>query len=427
MLNKNYEILCKLNLTQSNITVNDVIKAVSHQLKNVATKIISQTINDIQDAILDKFLGTRWNEFDNKIVPWICPHCNERSSFVRRGHRSRKLKTSEGIIEFNLYQVTCKSCKKTFSPFPQLLGLKARARISTEFEEKIVELALNNSYSKTSEYINSFTKSTISHTASRDITLRVSDNINLNQESTEFDTILIDGTKVKSGLKERGSEIHLAISPVKKTVKNGRAYTEKRLVAFSIGDTDKGLKSQLSKYSCDNVIIDGDNSYLNLVKDVFQDATYRRCKWHIPRQISHLLYMNKVPVREREPFILGLVNILNTNDYYKALSGYFNYIQMFEKLKFYDIVTFLKNAMSGLFINEEDWTNKNKHTSNSLIEREMREINRRTDVGCRWTDKGVYKIIKLLEIKKYSKDNYDQYFKQNRRPIIDLLQVSLCS
>ena len=427
MLNKNYEILCKLNLTQNNITVNDVIKAVSHQLKNVTTKIISQTINDIQDAILDKFLGTRWNEFDNKIVPWICPHCNEHSSFVRRGHRSRKLKTSEGIIEFNLYQVTCKSCKKTFSPFPQLLGLKARARISTEFEEKIVELALNNSYSKTSEYINSFTKSTISHTASRDITLRVSDNINLNQESTEFDTILIDGTKVKSGLKERGSEIHLAISPVKKTVKNGRAYTEKRLVAFSIGDTDKGLKSQLSKYSCDNVIIDGDNSYLNLVKDVFQDATYRRCKWHIPRQISHLLYMNKVPVREREPFILGLVNILNTNDYYKALSGYFNYIQMFEKLKFYDIVTFLKNAMSGLFINEEDWTNKNKHTSNSLIEREMREINRRTDVGCRWTDKGVYKIIKLLEIKRYSKDNYDQYFKQNRRPIIDLLQVSLCS
>ena len=427
MLNKNYEILCKLNLTQNNITVNDVIKAVSHQLKNVTTKIISQTINDIQDAILDKFLGTRWNEFDNKIVPWICPHCNERSSFVRRGHRSRKLKTSEGIIEFNLYQVTCKSCKKTFSPFPQLLGLKARARISTEFEEKIVELALNNSYSKTSEYINSFTKSTISHTASRDITLRVSDNINLNQESTEFDTILIDGTKVKSGLKERGSEIHLAISPIKKTVKNGRTYTEKRLVAFSIGDTDKGLKSQLSKYSCDNVIIDGDNSYLNLVKDVFEDATYRRCKWHIPRQILHLLYMNKVPVREREPFILGLVNILNTNDYYKALSGYFNYIQMFEELKFYDIVTFLKNAMSGLFINEEDWINKNKHTSNSLIEREMREINRRTDVGCRWTDKGVYKIIKLLEIKRHAKDNYDQYFKQNRRPIIDLLQVSLCS
>ena len=427
MLNKNYEILCKLNLTQNNITVNDVIRAVSYQLKNVATKIIGETINDIQNSILDKFLGARWNEFDNKIVPWICPHCDERSSFVRRGHRPRKLKTSEGIIEFNLYQVICKSCKKTFSPFPQLLGLKARARISTEFEEKIVELALNNSYSKTSEYINSFTNSTISHTASREITLRVSDNITLEQESTEFDTILIDGTKVKSGLKERGSEIHLAISPIKTIMKNSRIYTKKRLVAFSMGDTDKGLKSQLSNISCDNVIVDGDRSYTNLVKDVFEDATYRRCKWHIPRQLSHLLYMNKVPVREREPFILGLVNILNTKDYYKALSGYFDYIQMFERLKFDDIAMFLKNAMSGLFINEDDWRNEDKHSSNSLIEREMREINRRTDVGCRWSDEGVFKIIKLLEIKRHAKDNYDQYFKQNRRPIINLLQVSLCS
>ena len=99
----------------------------------------------------------------------------------------------------------------------------------------------------------------------------------------------------------------------------------KKLVTFSISDMNKRLKSQLSKYSYDNLIIDGDNSYLNLVKD----ATYRRCKWHIHRQISHLLYMNKVPARERETFILVLFNILNTNEYYKALSGYFNYIQIF--------------------------------------------------------------------------------------------------
>ena len=47
MLNKNYEILCKLNLTQNNITVNDVIRAVSHQLKNVATKISALTTSSI--------------------------------------------------------------------------------------------------------------------------------------------------------------------------------------------------------------------------------------------------------------------------------------------------------------------------------------------------------------------------------------------
>lgn len=37
------------------------------------------------------------------------------------------------------------------------------------------------------------------------------------------------------------------------------------------------------------------------------------------------------------------------------------------------------------------------------IEREMREINIRTDIGWRWTDEGVFNIIKLLEIKNILK------------------------
>lgn len=427
MLNKNYEILCKLNLTQNNITVNDVIRAVNYELKNVAVQIIGRTIDDIQDGILDRFLGIRWNELDNKIVPWICPHCHERSSFVRRGSRPRKLKTSEGIIEFSLYQVTCKSCRKTFSPFPQLLGLKPRTRISTEFEEKIVKLALGNSYDKTSKYIEEFTATTISHTASRNITLRVSDNISINHDISEFDSILIDGTKVKSGNKERGSEIHLALAPVKSIDKYGRKYNEKKILAFSIGKVDKKFKSQLSKYSCDNVIVDGDSSYSNLIKDLFSEATHRRCIWHIPRQVSHLLYMYKVPVKDREVFLSALIGILKNKDFYKAINEYFDFIQMFERLKFYDIVGFLKNAMSGIFHDKEDWNNNKKHSSNSLIEREMREINRRTDIGCRWSDEGVYKIVKLLEVNRHAAHNLDQYFKQNRRPIINLLQVSLCS
>lgn len=427
MLNKNYKILCKLNLTQKNITVNDVIRAVNQELNNVAVELIGRTINDIQDSILDRFLGRRWNEVDNKIVPWICPHCNERSSFVRRGSRPRKLKTSEGIIEFKLYQVTCKSCKKTFSPFPQMLGLKPRTRISTEFEEKIVKLALENSYDKTSKYIEEFTESTISHTASRNIVLKVSDNISINHEMSNFNSILIDGTKVKSGSKERGTEVHLALAPIKKVDKNGRKYNEKRLLAFSIGNPLTKFKKELSKYSCDNVIVDGDSSYSNLIKDLFSHATHRRCIWHIPRQLSYLLYMNNVPVKDRENFLYALIGIFKIEDFYRAINEYFNFIQTFERLEFYDIVNFLKNAMTGIFHSKEDWNNVKKHSSNSLIEREMREINRRTDIGCRWSNAGVYKIIKLLEINRHATHNFNQYFKQNRKPIVNLVQASLYS
>lgn len=137
--------------------------------------------------------------------------------------------------------------------------------------------------------------------------------------------------------------------------------------------------------------------------------------------------MHKAPVKDIKVFLYALIGILKNKDFYKAISEYFDFIKIFEQLQFHDIVYFLKKAISRISHNNEDWNNNKRHSSNSLIEREMREINRRTDVGCRWSDEGVYKIIKLLEIKRHASHNLDQYFKQNRRPIINLLQVSLCS
>ena len=55
----------------------------------------------------------------------------------------------------------------------------------------------------------------------------------------------------------------------------------------------------------------------------------------------------------------------------------------------------------------------------------MREINIRMNVGCRWVDKYPIKLLKLIEVFKYASHNLDIYFKQNRRPIINLLQVSI--
>ncbi|WP_250674983.1 hypothetical protein LZ906_016760 (plasmid) [Paraclostridium ghonii] len=110
-----------------------------------------------------------------------------------------------------------------------------KLRISTEFEEKIVK------------YIEDFTETTISYTGSRNIVLRVSYSISIYNKIKKFDSILIDGTKVKCGSKEM-------------------MYNEKALLAFSIGQSHKKFKRQLSKYSCDNVIVNGALGYSNLIK-----------------------------------------------------------------------------------------------------------------------------------------------------------------
>ena len=69
MLNKNINILVKLNLTQESASVNEIINQVTCSLKSMTTGIIANMIESIQTNILDCYLGTRWNEFENKMVP----------------------------------------------------------------------------------------------------------------------------------------------------------------------------------------------------------------------------------------------------------------------------------------------------------------------------------------------------------------------
>lgn len=427
MLKKNYNILLSLNLSHKNITVNDVINEVNNTLKNTATQLVGTVINDIQEEILTHYLGAKWNELTNKNVPWCCPHCLENSHFVRRGRRERKLKTSSGTINFYLYQTTCLDCKKTFSPFPQLLGLKPRIRISTEFEEKLIKLAFNNSYNKICDYSLLLNGVSLSATTARNIVNRTAEKMHIQLLSTQYETILLDGTKVKSRGKERGTDLHLALSPIKKTIKNGREYTEKQLIGLSVSNSTDSIRRQLSSIQCKNIIVDGDSQYKNIAQDTLRGATYKRCLWHIPRNLSHLLYFEHIPVNERKPIIKELVKILKVEDFNEAQSKYLEFMFWFKKVNMMPIYKYLKEAFKGVFINKNTWNKKDEHKTNSLIEREMREINRRADNGCSWTELGIQNLMKLTLIHKYSKNNWDVYFKQNKRPAMEILQATLCT
>ena len=47
----------------------------------------------------------------------------------------------------------------------------------------------------------------------------------------------------------------------------------------------------------------------------------------------------------------------------------------------------------------------------SVIEREMREINRRTDVGARWSVRGVDNLLRLRHSKRINPDDFDRVWR----------------
>ena len=63
--------------------------------------------------------------------------------------------------------------------------------------------------------------------------------------------------------------------------------------------------------------------------------------------------------------------------------------------------TYLRNARDELFtvtkLREQGTAPELVMVATSAVEREFREINRRTEVGARWTDEGVERVIRLLE------------------------------
>jgi len=76
-------------------------------------------------------------------------NCGAGGTLLRRGNRTRKLKTSSGILVFSLRQFTCGDCRRTWSPFMESLGLRPRQRVSEELERQLVEAVTEYSYAKT--------------------------------------------------------------------------------------------------------------------------------------------------------------------------------------------------------------------------------------------------------------------------------------
>lgn len=426
MLNKNIDILVKLNLSHESASVNEIIESVSKSLKSTTTEIISIIIDSIQKNILDTYLGIRWNEHGNKIVPWQCPHCCERSEFVRRGKRARKIRSSTGCIEFFLYRVTCKACNSTFCPFSQMLGIEPRMRITKEFDEKILKLASNVSYEKTSSYINILIDEKVSATTVRSKINTIAKKIDITPLTNKYDTVLLDGTKVNASEAPRGVDIHLALAPTERINKYGRIYNCKQLIGLSVAANTRSIKKQLKIVNCSNVLSDGDYQYKKLIEDVYPTANHKRCLWHIPHTLIHLLYFEKMPTEERK--ILGnyATHILKEKDFMKAQHLYINFMYWFKSMKMNNIYNYLYNAYNNIFVNSDDWANSDNIGVTSLVEREMREINRRTDIGCRWSKTGVYNILKIILVQKYSSHNWEKYFPIIRRNNVKI-EATICA
>ena len=313
----------------------------------------------------------------------ICPDC-AGAIIIRKGWRKRHLKTSRGSFKLVVLQASCKSCGRTFRPLNDLIGLPFSRRFLDEFVEKGIRVAVDLSFAKASRIIKSLTRCQISAAAIRQKLHARAAGLKLDNNVCGK-TVLVDSTKVKSGKKMRGSPVHVAITAHKGPQRAGRPSIKKRLLHLHVGGSGK-LRKRLKRIGAENLVHDGFENLAGCATNV------QRCSWHLVHQLKYYLRQDGVGYRLRPFYQNSLKTILwDPENGPEKLKTFIKELQN-NGLK--QSATHLNNAVHEAFtwINDSGFTYK----TTSPLEREMRELNRRADVGVRWSDKGVESVLKLL-------------------------------
>jgi len=374
-------------VTEKTIHVNTLSETIHNNRFAILNTILYDTVLSHQESKLHGDLGPRYGR-KSVIASFDCPICSGRH-FIRKGKRIRVYKSTLGRSRIPILQVQCVSCGRRFCAYKDDIGLLFTERISQALKQRQLKLTCHLSYKKAREFIQSCLGISPSPMTIRKEFDRQADEIRKCPVSASDEVVYDDSTKVKAGPKERGVSIHLAVT-AKPGKRIGKRHTMiKRLLFLKTGNA-KAIKETLKSLNAKGIVHDGNMDLTGCAPFI------QRCLWHLVHQLKHFLWLDGMPHQEKEPYVKELIEILFGSRTTQLMKE--RYQCFLEKLKTNQLLNsfgHLKNAENELATSRENGFDY--HTT-SPVEREMREINRRADIGVRWSVRG---IENLLLVKTY--------------------------
>lgn len=327
-------------------------------------------------------LQLRWYRRTRRHI--FCPSCGV-NEHTRKGWRPRVLRSSRGKLLLLVLQAKCKCCGRAFRPFTTALGLSFSRRCTDELIEKAVSLGVQMPFQRSSDILKKLTAGSLSAEGIRQKIAAKAKTVVL-CEDVSNKTVLTDSTKVKAGVKERGSSVQMAITAKPGPMVAGRPTIRKELVHLHVGDVDP-LRDHLKAIRPERIVHDGDTDFSDCADSV------QRCRWHLVYQLKHYLWQDDIPHEDRGIYQGRLKNIL-FGERSTAPRMFMFFIKDLEAAGCTTSAKHLRNARSETFTYRTD--GNYAYSTTTPIEREMRELNRRADVGVRWSEQGVENVLKVL-------------------------------
>jgi len=140
------------------------------------------------------------------------------------------------------------------------------------------------------------------------------------------------------------------------------------------------------------------------------------CEWHLGHSLDHQLLLDGVKNRERKQRVAKL-NELVWGPAEKRAAAFQTLCNALRSHPHASAM--LRNVASYILSNRRP-----PERTTSVIEREMREINRRTDVGRRWSISGVDHLLRLRHSKRLNPDDFERVWSNARKASFQLVPLS---
>jgi len=375
---------------------------------------IESMIADLVDAVVGVF-GLPLPDDEQLEAPWACTGCGSRRGFRRRGMRPqpRKVMTACGRVSFRSQQLGC-GCGRRFAPAAELLGLAPHQRRTERLSELAACLAVEVAYAKASRLLAELAGPSVSaRTIRRDVIAMAPERIG--PEVTEVPILLLDGTGERAGTSKGGVALHLAIGLVARRRAGQRVSVEARLLGATVGEGWAVMGDLLAGLAPKLILVDGEEELSALAAERFAGVPVQRCLWHLARGVYRAArYRDRASHDLADSFRSQLEAVLRAayadHDLDAARACYALVIDDAEgcgaqaaaehlRAAEGEVFTFLTHPAAGRLL----FGDKGRpELGTGVLERVMREMNRRTDVGVRWSVAGVRAILMVKLQRKYA-------------------------
>ena len=434
-MERGISISLQFGLSIGNVNLNEIVYLLKEIRDPLMLKILEAILKSYDDLISERLSKTKI--YPSKARKGLGQHIRKgdpedrfcRGRKVRkRGYRKylRKISTAFGDLNVPIRTVACCRCGARHSLLLSAFKIDRYARKETNFEHEVIESVIYTNYRR------------LIDGRSIDISLGGIHNIVVGndtdktfQESVSVEDlsgIVADGTGVKQH-KGRKGELRKVIG----ITKAGRVKPLGCFTNTTWPEIESIIRERIKESGSHNIpfVYDGEPGLDDFLANV---AEFQRCTRHGSRGLYHALWEDGLKKKDSQPEtdkikqLIGIelpegdFEILKEEDkdpvrskYESSKTAIKELIHTFYEKGYRHGASYLEKLSGQLFANIEIWleTGVIAPKTTSLLERVFREIGRRLKrIAWEWSDTAVTNISKMIMIRQYSRDKWEQYWKE---------------